>query len=371
MQDLAGVTRWVSEKLDSVPNWMFWKRASGLFVTEQRLISKSQIFPYYFYRDQLARELDFTFRELPIDQFHKNHWMLRSKPEIFFVQPWWDIKADKLLGIFDAIRQVNPEGKIVFLDGFAPLDLRLAALVNDHIDVYVKKHVFRDRTRYGMPTKGDTNLTDFYGSLYGLQQDEKLFPVPAGFLQKLIVGPTFATARFMLPRFSRSLAPPVRERIIDLHARLGGKGDDWYGKMRDQANREAQRIPGIRTLSEGLISHAQYMQELESSKICFSPFGFGEVCWRDYEAILSGALLIKPELSHVETLPDIFFRPYESYVPVRWDYSDLEEKVRYYLDHEAEREVIIINAYSKLRDFFVSGGFVMHVREILNKAGYS
>lgn len=100
--------------------------------------------------------------------------------------------------------------------------------------------------------------------------------------------------------------------------------------------------------------------------MCFSPFGYGEVCWRDYEAVMCGALLIKPDMSHVETYPDIF-RPHETYVPIRWDFSDLEEKVNYFLDNEPERNAITQNAYSSLRNYFACDGFPQHVRDIMKK----
>ena len=48
------------------------------------------------------------------------------------------------------------------------------------------------------------------------------------------------------------------------------------------------------------------MRELAQCGICFSPFGYGEVCWRDDEAVYSGALLINPGMSHMVTEPDVF-----------------------------------------------------------------
>ena len=42
---------------------------------------------------------------------------------------------------------------------------------------------------------------------------------------------------------------------------------------------------------------------MRHSRICISPFGYGEICWRDFEAILCGCLVVKPDMSHVETNP--------------------------------------------------------------------
>lgn len=110
-----------------------------------------------------------------------------------------------------------------------------------------------------------------------------------------------------------------------------------------------------------------YLRELAASKLCFSPFGYGEVCWRDYEAVMCGSLLLKPDMSHVETDPDIF-RAGETYVPLRWDFADLEDKARYYLAHPAERTRIANNAFRALQKYFREQRFIDHVRAIVAPA---
>jgi spore maturation protein CgeB len=99
------------------------------------------------------------------------------------------------------------------------------------------------------------------------------------------------------------------------------------------------------------------MRELAQSRICFSPYGYGEVCWRDYEAIMCGALLVKPDMAHVQTDPDIFV-PYETYVPVAWDFSDLAEKMNYYLANDVARTKIVNRAYSTLYEYLQRDAFI-------------
>jgi len=60
------------------------------------------------------------------------------------------------------------------------------------------------------------------------------------------------------------------------------------------------------------------------SKAVLSPWGFGEVCIRDFEAMLAGAIVIKPDMSHLTTIPD-FYRANETYIPCRRDFSDVED----------------------------------------------
>lgn len=71
----------------------------------------------------------------------------------------------------------------------------------------------------------------------------------------------------------------------------------------------------------GTISKHKYLNELRTSYAVFSPYGWGEICYRDFEAIMFGCLLIKPDMSHIETWPNIYKN--EFYVSVDWDLEDL------------------------------------------------
>jgi len=76
----------------------------------------------------------------------------------------------------------------------------------------------------------------------------------------------------------------------------------------------------------GLIQFDAYQKEMKEVFATLSPFGYGEVCFRDFEAVINGSLLIKPSMEHLQTYPNIYI-PYETYIPIKWDGSDLLEKV--------------------------------------------
>ena len=114
------------------------------------------------------------------------------------------------------------------------------------------------------------------------------------------------------------------------------------------------------------VAQDEYYREILTSKICVSPFGYGEICWRDFEAILCGCLVIKPDMSHIKTCPDIFI-PYKTYIPVEWDYSDLEAQCRSILGNDDLRNQIVENAKRKLFDFYENEIFVDIVAGLLSK----
>ena len=96
-----------------------------------------------------------------------------------------------------------------------------------------------------------------------------------------------------------------------------------------------------------------------------SPFGYGEIAWRDYEAVMCGALLLKPDMSHCETDPSIFI-PNETYVPIKWDFSDMAEKIRYHLDHPRETAEITRRAYQLLHEYCKEKHFLRQMERVLS-----
>lgn len=111
------------------------------------------------------------------------------------------------------------------------------------------------------------------------------------------------------------------------------------------------------------VARSTCLDELSNSKIVVSPFGWGEVCWRDFEAIACGCLLIKPSMEHLETYP-FRYEDGETYVSVRWDLADLEEKCRYYLTHEDARLRIVSNALNAYGKYFRAETYAHKLHEI-------
>jgi len=112
------------------------------------------------------------------------------------------------------------------------------------------------------------------------------------------------------------------------------------------------------------VNFRKYLTDIGKSKITFSPFGYGEICWRDYEAFALGSLLIKPDMSHLICNPEIFI-PYETYIPISWDFSDFNEKFRYYINNQSERIRIAKNAFDVGYDFHKNREFLSHIGELL------
>jgi hypothetical protein len=341
----------------------FWRRGalgfSGrrvLLLTHDNPICHSQIYPFYYYRRALARRYGVALQEECMQRFLKRAGNSSDEADIVMLQPWFTMGEEGVERLLSEVeRRCRPQ-RIVVLDPHAPTDLRFAKVMGDRIAVYVKKHALRDRAQYGQPTRGDTNVTDFCAARYNLELPRVQFEIPEGFLRKLVIGPSFATADYMLGHFLRGKLRR-RQPVADIHARLGKKGTEWYSALRREAIEAAESLSGARVLSGSGVPKSKYLEELGRTRLCFSPFGYGEVAWRDYEAVMCGSLLIKPDMGHIETEPDIFVAG-ETYVPVRWDLGDFTQQARHYLLNEDEREHMVQKAFDILSGYFTERRFV-------------
>jgi hypothetical protein len=108
-------------------------------------------------------------------------------------------------------------------------------------------------------------------------------------------------------------------RNLPLSARFGASyGRRTIGFQRAELLRQlAGRISATR------ISRTAYRRELRTARAVLSPYGWGEICLRDFETLIAGAALVKPDMSHVATWPN-WYLPRQTYLPVRWDLSDMD-----------------------------------------------
>jgi hypothetical protein len=283
------------------------------------------------YRDLYRRELPPTLNAL-------------------FLQSSYSPADGELESLLSSIRKSNPQLPIAYFDWFAPADIRFADRVEPWVSAYVKKSLLWDRSAYLTPSIGHTHLGDSFAERLGTDNPPLEWRTPAAILPKLVVGPAFSTSPDLVGYFERDTLPAEGARPIDLHARIATRGTPWYSAMRNEAAATVEANFGdLNVASRGMIPKSRYMRELGQSKLCFSPFGYGEVCWRDFEAVAVGTVLVKPDMGHLETNPDIY-RPFETYIPVRWDLADLGQRVREALADPEGRRRMTERAFEVVRD---------------------
>jgi len=135
--------------------------------------------------------------------------------------------------------------------------------------------------------------------------------------------------------------------------------------MRRLAQNQVQQLENINLSASGHLVLNQFIDELANSRTCFSPFGYGELCWRDIEAFQTGAVLIKPDMGHLETKPHLY-EPGVTYLPVRWDFADLDDVVQDALSDEPRMEHISQEAWNRAARYIRENDFVNDMIEIFS-----
>jgi hypothetical protein len=83
------------------------------------------------------------------------------------------------------------------------------------------------------------------------------------------------------------------------------------------------------------IPQQQFYENMYNSKIVMAPIGYGEMAVRDIEAASFGSILIKPDMSYINSYPFVY-EDKKTYIACKYDWSDVEEKIDYVLSNYNE-----------------------------------
>ena len=221
-----------------------------------------------------------------------------------------------------------------------------------HVDGYFKTQILADKKEYTRSYYGGRVYTDYYHSRFGASDsDESLSVVPAreSELDKIRLpwndslgdfgpwGHYTRKLRFYFPvplSYSAKFVAPGA-RPVDVTARFGTS----YVRETVAFHREMVKgaVSALRVATDK-VSKRAYLKELRAAKTAVSPFGWGEPSYRDYEVIINGAALVKPDMSHLDTWPELYVAG-ETYLPFKWDCSDLPEVLEGALEGDKWRRI--------------------------------
>ncbi len=197
--------------------------------------------------------------------------------------------------------------------------------------------------------------------------------------ERMKLGWSFGAGDFVVPllftrisrrrRPRRVTLPSSSKRHIDVHfvCNVGKFGnDDWYHRHRMQAVDAIAQLPAdtrrlcVAIASDAPVGHGSvtqrglkpsaYRRSFKQSKMVVSPLGYGEICYRDFEAIAAGCVLVKPEMGGVVSEPDLYVAD-ETYLPCRVDFADLDDVVAKALAEPQRLDHIATTARQRLIDY--------------------
>ncbi len=146
----------------------------------------------------------------------------------------------------------------------------------------------------------------------------------------------------------------------------GDKNDETtYTNHRVGCWDELKKIDNKVKVVNDFLPYNDYLNTAFRSKIGISPYGMGELCFRDYELVQAGCLLIKPDLGSMITEPK-WLVANETYVPVKVDWSDLNETIEKILNNFKDYEHIIINGQKTLYEAHKLENYCMYMYNLFS-----
>ena len=285
----------------------------------------------------------------------------------FWEAPWVDRRTQALELIAHLVECV-PE--TLFFDRSSTSSTVISDIL-PLVKRYYKTNLLRDRSLYQKPLDGQRQFTDYYHHKDGVVDLAPVWSMPvenAGELTKLrpswntalanysLLGPRISALYKNIPiaslmRPSRRFTRPSVDRSIDVSCRMGVTYK--YITVAYQRQRLAETLHRYRRTER--VSKIAYFRELRDSKIVTSPFGYSEVNYKDFETFITGGLLLKPDMSHLETYPN-FYQADVTYLAHDWDLANIEENIERALADYSHYLQIAENGQNLYRDHTVGRG---------------
>lgn len=260
-----------------------------------------------------------------------------------------------------------------------------------YVDFYFKKQILKDIKMYTKCFYGGRIWCDYYHKNYHLDDNflegltyktlDLQYKDKIKLSWNVGLGDLFTKTKLQKILFRRRYAPfkfhdPLLPRVFDVHYR----GSTSNSLVLFQRNKVVESLKNMNDISMPNIStkvkYKKYVEEVRNSKIVVSPFGWGEICGRDFEAFMHGGLLLKMDMSHMITYPDIY-QPNITYYPIDWDFSNFKKAISFLLSNEGEkmRIQIALNGQKVYKEYLTSKDkkreFVDHIlSQIIDNSGY-
>lgn len=250
-----------------------------------------------------------------------------------------------------------------------------------YVDLYFKKQLLKNTLDYCRDVYGTRTFCEYYHKLLGVEDEtitKRYYPhTEEKYLSKLRVawnvgiGDIYANPLQLLLHPYSVIQPefisPDANKTLDVQYRGSGYSP-IAGYPRTESKRLIQEMKDISYPDvTRKIPKKEYIKEGHSAKSILSPFGWGEICGRDFEAIVYGGCMIKQDMSHCITYPDIY-QAGKTYVPLKWDFSDFKEVLSKAASQEYRNIAKQAQEYYKF--FFTKGGrrdFAKHLISQLEK----
>jgi len=283
-----------------------------------------------------------------------------------FFKGWWLERKQELS---DTLASFSESTNVVFFDTSDSAGYILGEVL-PYVKSYYKHQTLVDKSHYLRPMYGRRLFTNYYHDHNGVTDDssceeEEIQVIQSSDLAKIKVSWNTGLANYSfmgdylgkvyrtfpikgILRYPNSFTEPSCLRPMSVQCRVGTS----YNKATVAFQRKALAKILKNRLQTQKVNRYRFYRELKLSKVVMSPFGLGEITLKDFEVFLAGSLLMKPDMSHLDTWPNFYTN--ETYVPFDWSLGDVYEKLENILENYQDFIQVAQNGQNVYRHYIVS-----------------
>ncbi|MAY90951.1 MAG: hypothetical protein CMN00_07245 [Rickettsiales bacterium] len=242
-----------------------------------------------------------------------------------------------------------------------------------YVDFYIKKQIYNDLDVYKEDIYGGRMYSDYYNKYFNIQDSQiyKMKKLDIKFKDKIHVGWNIGVRNFKnIPpsRFMKYLSffnekykllgikkklfefiNPDKDRNINLIGSFSKNID--RNSVRFQRELFEKKINRLslkkKTNLTAKVPIREYYRNLYNAKVLISLYGWGEVCYKEFEASIFGCCFVMPNMSNIITWPNIY-KPRVTYLPIKWDLSDINDVVSLLIDNPELRFKLVKNSQEQI-----------------------
>jgi len=258
----------------------------------------------------------------------------------FFKFDWND--KNKFSEMLKQLETIKKKVKSVFYFDTTDSSGCIQNEVFDYVDLYFKSQILKNKDHYKKNFYGSRIYSDYFHKKFKVQDNLIMFqrPLTNSNLKKLKLSWNSSLANYSLKgkilmlgyKYLKNydlLFLPKRKYIPSLTRPnlFLYKGNFKYERNTISWQRQQIYSKMKKSLDTRRVNLIKYYNVLKKSKVVISPFGWGEINYKDYEAFIYGNLLFKPDVSHIQTWPELFYKN-KTYLQFKWDLSDFDKKIK-------------------------------------------
>ena len=251
--------------------------------------------------------------------------------------------------------------------------------IYDYVDFYLKSKLPKDINYYKKKYYGLRSYTDFYYTNFNVKDNNEKYSqtIEDSNTKKNILGWNNGICDYSLySNIKRKLFSYSKIKyLLNFKLKYIKKTNKISARISQSYDRETisfQRKYILKNFEDKFkterLKKIDYFKELETSHASLSPFGWGEICYRDFEIFLTKSMLIKPNMDHINTWPNYYVNN-ETYLNFNWNFDNFEEVINKVEDLKY-CENIATNGHNRFMSYFTNEGkneFFNHFKKIIKK----